>query len=203
MYAHPTLVATPAGVALGVVDAWLWARKPKDQPDVKESARWVEGYEIVADLAETVADTRLVFYVADREGDLRALIDVAARRGPARPAGGLADPVEARPQDDHGRKTVGAAGAERTGGRGRIHPVGGAGSSRPNGRPPGSWPIAPNRPKRPRPWARWCAFASFGGFLGRKHDGHPSPKAIWEGLQKVRAFIIAFEATRAVYAEDG
>ena len=41
--------------------------------------------------------------------------------------------------------------------------------------------------------------ASFGGFLGRKHDGHPGPKALWEGLQKV----IAFEATRAVYAEDG
>ena len=32
---------------------------------------------------------------------------------------------------------------------------------------------------------------------------HPGPKAIWEGLQKVRAFAIAFEATRAVYAEDG
>jgi len=45
--------------------------------------------------------------------------------------------------------------------------------------------------------------AGFGGFLGRKHDGHPGPKAIWEGLQKVRAFAIAFEATRAVYAGDG
>ena len=41
-------------MALGVLDAWLWARKPKDQPDVKESLRWVEGCEIVADLAETV-----------------------------------------------------------------------------------------------------------------------------------------------------
>ena len=64
--------------------------KPKDQPDVKESLRWVEGYEIVADLAETVPDTRLV--VADREGDLRALID----GGPARHAGGLADPIPAQ-----------------------------------------------------------------------------------------------------------
>jgi hypothetical protein len=26
---------------------------------------------------------------------------------------------------------------------------------------------------------------------------------IWEGMQKVRAFAIAFEATRAVYAGDG
>ena len=25
--------------------------------------------------------------------------------------------------------------------------------------------------------------AGFGGFLG-KHDGHPGPKAIWEGMQK-------------------
>ena len=80
LYGHPTLAATPAGVALGVLDAWMWARQPKDQPDVKESTRWVEGYEIVADLAETVPATRLV-YVADREGDLRALMDAAARRG--------------------------------------------------------------------------------------------------------------------------
>ncbi|MCP5198093.1 MAG: hypothetical protein H6974_15145 [Gammaproteobacteria bacterium] len=46
----------------------------------EERTRWVEGYEIVADLAETVPATRLV-YVADREGDLRALMDAAARRG--------------------------------------------------------------------------------------------------------------------------
>ena len=26
--------------------------------------------------------------------------------------------------------------------------------------------------------------AGVGGFLGRKQDGHPGPKAIWEGLQK-------------------
>jgi len=45
--------------------------------------------------------------------------------------------------------------------------------------------------------------AGFGGFLGRKHDGHPGPKAIWEGMQKVSAFAIALEATRAVYAGDG
>ena len=47
---------------------------------VKESVRWVEGYEIVADLAEQTPETRLV-YVADREGDLRALMDASARRG--------------------------------------------------------------------------------------------------------------------------
>jgi hypothetical protein len=80
LYVHPTLVVTPEGLALGVIDAWMWARGPKGQPQVKESTRWVEGYEIVADLAERTPDTRLV-YVADREGDLRALMDAAARRG--------------------------------------------------------------------------------------------------------------------------
>ncbi len=96
LYVHPTLAVTPAGVALGVLDAWMWARKPKDQPDVKESTRWVEGYQIVADLAETLPDTRLV-YVADREGDLRALIDAAARRG---------TPADWLIRSKHNRKTT-------------------------------------------------------------------------------------------------
>jgi len=63
-----------------VLDAWMWARKPKTEPDVKESVRWVEGYHMVADLAAILPDTRLV-YIADREGDLRALMDAAAERG--------------------------------------------------------------------------------------------------------------------------
>jgi len=82
LYLHPTLVVTPEGVALGVIDAWMWARKPKGQPDVKESTRWVEGYTIVADLAERTPATRFV-YVADREGDVRALMDAAAQRAHA------------------------------------------------------------------------------------------------------------------------
>ena len=56
----------------------------------------MEGYEIVADLAETVPDTRLV-YVADREGDIRALIDVAARRG---------TPADWLIRSKHNRKTT-------------------------------------------------------------------------------------------------
>lgn len=82
LYVHPTLVVTPEGVALGVIDAWIWARQPQGQPDVKESTRWMEGYTIVADLAERTPATRFV-YVADREGDLRALMDAAARRAHA------------------------------------------------------------------------------------------------------------------------
>jgi len=45
--------------------------------------------------------------------------------------------------------------------------------------------------------------AGFGGLLGRNHDGPPGPKALWEGMQRVREFAIALEAGRAVYAGDG
>ena len=45
--------------------------------------------------------------------------------------------------------------------------------------------------------------AGFGGFLGRKSDAHPGPKAIWEGMQKVRAFAVALEAYKITYFQDG
>src|SRR5512147_3140728 len=79
LYGPATRVVTPAGVALGGIDAWRWARGPKDEPPVKASTRWREGDAIVAALAEQTPDTRLV-YVADREGDRRELMDAAARR---------------------------------------------------------------------------------------------------------------------------
>jgi hypothetical protein len=330
LYVHPTLAVTPAGVALGVLDAWIWARKPKDQPDIKESTRWVEGYEIVADLAETVPATRLV-YVADREGDLRALIDAAARRG---------TPADWLIRSKHNRKTT--TGEKLWERLARSEPVGEveftlpAAPDRParsvrqtlyrtvvtlpahhgqpavtvtailarEEHPPAGekaieWRLLTNRtaetleqvvelidwyrrrwlveiffriwksgcrvealqlgtlerleralviyliiawrilhlvtwgrdcPKLPcdvvfdpEEWqAAWIVayrtkppetppllgqmvrlIAGFGGFLGRKHDGHPGPKAIWEGMQKVRAFAIAFEARQVAYAEDG
>jgi len=74
----------------------MWARQPKDQLNIKESARWVEGHEIVADLAETVPDARWV-YVADREGDLRTLMGAAARRG---------TPADWLIRSQHNRKTT-------------------------------------------------------------------------------------------------
>ena len=79
MYVHPTLMITPDGQVPGVIDAWMWARKAKGEADVKESTRWKEGYGIVADMAERVPETRFV-YVADREADMRELIDEAQRR---------------------------------------------------------------------------------------------------------------------------
>lgn len=79
MYAHPTLMVTPNGLALGVVDAWLWARKVQGEPDISESTRWQEGYGVVADRAERNPGTRFV-YVADREADIRELLEEARRR---------------------------------------------------------------------------------------------------------------------------
>jgi hypothetical protein len=35
--------------------------------------------------------------------------------------------------------------------------------------------------------------AEYGGFLGRKHDGHPGPQAIWQGMEKVRHYTIAWQ----------
>lgn len=330
LYLHPTLVVTPAGVALGVIDAWIWARGPKDQPPVKESTRWVEGYEIVADLAEQLPDTRLV-YVTDREGDLRELMDTAARRGT--PADWLV-----RAQQE--RNTL--AGDKRWARLGQSEPVGEvefllpAASARPArwvrqtlyrqvvtlparrgapeltvtailareenpplGEKALEWRLLTNRVAEtleavveliewyrrrwlveiffrilksgcrvealqlgtlerleralviylimawrilhlvtwgrecpdlpcevvfhPEEWqAAWIVahrcpppdtppklsdrvrlIAGFGGFLGRQHDGHPGPKAIWEGMQKVRAFAMALEACKAAYTEDG
>ena len=41
--------------------------------------------------------------------------------------------------------------------------------------------------------------AGFGGFLGRKGDGHPGPKALWEGMLKLMAYVEAIHAVRDVY----
>jgi Transposase Tn5 dimerisation domain len=69
-----------------------------------------------------------------------------------------------------------------------------------------AWIVAYHRPppETPPPLSqRVRLIAGFGGFLGRQHDGHPGPKALWEGMQKVRALAIAFEARNGAYAEDG
>jgi hypothetical protein len=79
MYVHPTLMVTPEGQALGVIDAWTWSRKAKGEADIKESQRWIEGYGIVADRAQSQPNTRFV-YVADREADIQELMEEARRR---------------------------------------------------------------------------------------------------------------------------
>jgi len=64
----------------GVLDAWMWARRPKGEADLVESLRWTEGYEQVAEVAARLPGTRLV-YMGDREAGLRELIDQAAEAG--------------------------------------------------------------------------------------------------------------------------
>lgn len=84
MYVHPTYAVSGDREPLGVLDAWMWAREPKDangrRPGIKESTRWVEGYERVAELATELPDTRLV-YMADRESDMIELMACADARG--------------------------------------------------------------------------------------------------------------------------
>ena len=179
--------------------------------------------------------------MADREGDLRALIDAAARRGAS--ADGLI-------RSKHNRKTTtgekrwarlaqsealgevefalparqvrqtlthggDAAGASRPTRRDHDRDPGSRGT--PAGRREGDRVAAVDPPDRRDPGAGGRTrgrvdgyrrrlvrlIAGFGGFLGRKHDGHPDPKAIWEGMQKVRAFAITLEASRAAYTSSG
>lgn len=77
MYLHPTLAVTPQRLCLGVLDAWMWTRdaatygqNKRHWPiEAKESMRWLEGYQRIAELAAELGGTRLV-YLADRECDI-------------------------------------------------------------------------------------------------------------------------------------
>lgn len=84
MYLHPTYAVTTEREPLGILDAWMWAREKKDtsgkRGGPKESLRWVEGYERLAELAPQLPATRLV-YVADREADMMPLMARAQQLG--------------------------------------------------------------------------------------------------------------------------
>ena len=84
MYVHPTYAVSPQREPLGVLDAWMWTREPKDangqRGGLLESTRWTEGYTRIAELAGRMPDTRLV-YVADREADIVALMAQARDLG--------------------------------------------------------------------------------------------------------------------------
>ena len=101
MYAHPTYAVSTSREPLGVIDAWMWARELKDKEGhragIKESVRWIEGYERLAEMAELVPTTRLV-YLADREADIMALM-VRARD--------LATPVDWLLRSKHNRTLSG------------------------------------------------------------------------------------------------
>jgi hypothetical protein len=71
MYLHLTYAVTPDREPLGVLDAWMWAREMRDAEGVrhgqKENARWIEGYERVAEMAANMADTRLCTWPTARQ----------------------------------------------------------------------------------------------------------------------------------------
>jgi hypothetical protein len=93
MCLHPTYAVTPEREPLGVTAIHTWARERRDEvveepiedkkkgkknQGDKESARWINGYEGVAAMALRLPETRLI-YVADREGDILALMVRAAK----------------------------------------------------------------------------------------------------------------------------
>ena len=84
MYLHPTYVVTPEREPLGVTDAWMWSRQTKaadgTRPGVRESLRWTEGYERIAETASVLPDTRLI-YIGDREADIVELMRCARDLG--------------------------------------------------------------------------------------------------------------------------
>ncbi len=80
MYAHMTYAVTPHRVPLGVLDCWMWARRPRGEAALLESTRWIDGYERIAEMAAQLPSTRLV-YVADREADFGALLGQAQALG--------------------------------------------------------------------------------------------------------------------------
>lgn len=101
MYLHLTYAVSVKREPLGVLDAWMWERKPKDasgaRPSSKESRRWVENYDRIAKFAAELPDTRLV-YVADREPDIMGLM---AR------ARDLGNPADWRLRSQHNRNLPG------------------------------------------------------------------------------------------------
>jgi hypothetical protein len=80
MYLHPTYAVTPDREPLGVLDAWMWAREPRDanghRGGICESTRWIESYERLAERAPDLPETRLV-QIGDRESDILELMQRA------------------------------------------------------------------------------------------------------------------------------
>jgi hypothetical protein len=120
---HSTYAVTPDREPLGVLDAWMWARQPKDEQGrrdgVLESTRWTEGYSRVAELAAGLPETRLV-YVADREADIVALM--AHARDLGHPADWLIRSQHNRALPDGGKLWTAVTAGQALGGIGFAMP---------------------------------------------------------------------------------
>ena len=78
---HDTMAVTPAGLALGVLDAQVWVRDWEDKAagrsiEQKESVKWLRSYQLAAKLQGQLKTTRLVS-VGDREADIYELFAMA------------------------------------------------------------------------------------------------------------------------------
>jgi len=83
---HDTVVFTPAGLPLGVLDAQVWARKPKKSRKLikqKESRKWLASYEQACRLKTECGKATIVVSVGDREADLYELFAAARDRSNA------------------------------------------------------------------------------------------------------------------------
>ena len=93
LFVHSTLLLSPGGTPLGLLNAQCWARDPKKHGtskqrerlpiDQKESRKWMVGYEATAQAQRRLPSTRLVC-VADREADIFDLF-VRARQSDEQP----------------------------------------------------------------------------------------------------------------------
>lgn len=87
---HDTVVFTPRGVPLGVLDAQMWKRdvkehgkrreKKKKSIEEKESSKWLKSLLAMARAQKEVPETRFVS-VGDREADIYELFELALELG--------------------------------------------------------------------------------------------------------------------------
>jgi len=78
---HDTVAVTPAGLALGVVDAQVWVRDWEEKEagcsiEQEESAKWLRSYEAAARVQAQLKHTQVVS-VGDREADIYELFALA------------------------------------------------------------------------------------------------------------------------------
>jgi hypothetical protein len=78
---HDTVAVTPEGMALGVLDAQVWARDWEEKKagraiEDKESVKWLRSYEVAARMQAELKGTRVVS-VGDREADIYELFTTA------------------------------------------------------------------------------------------------------------------------------
>ncbi len=81
---HDTVAVTPAGLALGVLDAQVWVRDWEKKEagrsiDQKESVKWLRSYEAAARAQAQLKHTQVVS-VGDREADIYELFALARER---------------------------------------------------------------------------------------------------------------------------